>query len=111
MTKQKKPHKKWNRAHEWRLHNHSGENKTRHPAFVYGKNKNRRRFLCFTHSETTKGSPNVKLKHNVEPTDPRDCYLVPRPMTDDISHLDTVPKDRFFRIHAEDKETVKKYKK
>ena len=109
MTKKKKPPKKWNRRHEWRLHNQSGHDTKKHPAYVYGKYKNRRRFLCFTHSETTNGQPNVKLKHNVEPTDARDCYLVPRAMFDDESHLESTL--RIFRIHPEDKETVRKYKK
>lgn len=31
--KQKKSYRKWNRRHEWRLHNHSGQDKKKHPAY------------------------------------------------------------------------------
>ena len=109
--KQKKSYRKWNRRHEWRLHNHSGQDKKKHPAYVFAASANKRKFLCFTHSASTNGIANVRLKHNVEPADPKDCYIVPRSMTEDISHLEPVPKNRCFRIHPEDQETVKKYKK
>lgn len=111
MTKKKKTPKKWNRRHEWRLHNHSGEDQNKHPSYVFAASANKRKFLCFTHSASTHGTANVKLRHNVEPADSRDCYIVPRSMTDDITHLEPVPHDRTFRIHPEDRETVKKYKK
>lgn len=109
MTKQKKSHKKWNRRHEWRLHNHSGKDRKKHPAYVFAASANKRKFLCFTHSASTNGKNNIKLRHNVEPADLRDCYLVPRSMIDQDSNLEMT--NRKFRIHPEDLETVKEYKK
>lgn len=99
----------YNVRHEWRLHNHSGKDQKKHPAYVFAASTNKRKFLCFTHSASTNGIANVKLRHNVEPSDPRDCYIVPRSMIEKDANLETM--SRKFRIHSDDLETVKKYKK
>ena len=101
--------RKWNKINEWGIHNHSGHDHAKHPAHIYKKSGNHRKFLCFTHSKTTNGKENVKLKKNVDPLDSRDCYLVPRYFIGHQTQLS--PTNKKFRIAPEDRETVKRYKK
>ena len=101
--------RKWNKTHEWATHNHSGHDHAKHPAYVYGKSGNYRKFLCFTHSKSTNGKENVRLQKNIDPSDSRKCYLVPRFVIE--SHNKLSPTNKKYRIAPEDRETVKRYKK
>ncbi len=75
---------------------------------IFGKSGDYVKPIVFTHSSTTKGISNVKLKHNVDPDDFSDCYAVPYRGVHKAS--DFKPPKKNYRIHPEDARTVKQLK-
>ena len=97
MTKQKKPHRKWNRVHQMKWHKKTQTRKG-HPSYVFGSSGKRYRFFCFTHSESTDGKENIRLKHNI-----------PIPQVD--SHDNFEPPKKLYRIHEEDMPLIRSLRK
>ena len=98
MTKQKKPHKKWNRVHQMKWHKKTRTRKG-HPSYVFGSSGKKYRFFCFTHSESTDGKENIRLKHNIAPDETED------------SHDNFEPPKKLYRIHAEDMPLIRSLRK
>ena len=107
MSKNNK-RKKWNRAHEF-----SKRKPTKltsgHPAYIYGKFGRQRKYLAFTHSPTTKGLKNEKLKVNIDGSN-EPCYLRTTPLYAWDVDFEKGPFN--YAFHSEqDKELVKRHKK
>lgn len=108
MTRQKKPHKKWNRVHQMKWHKKTQTRKG-HPSYVFGSSGKRYRFFCFTHSESTDGKENIRLKYNIAPDETEDCYVRPIPQVD--SHDNFEPPKKLYRIHEEDMSLIRSLRK
>lgn len=91
--------KKWNRTTGFLWHK---KTKTRkgHPACVFVKNRRQYKFFCFTHSPTTDGSANKKLKRNIDRADFQDCYVRPAMQIDMQKNFEK-PYVK-YRIHEDD---------
>ncbi len=100
---------KWNRA-KYFARKKSTSRKVGHPVFVYGRRKNYRKYLTFTHTpEKGKEENYEQLLHNIDPDDNKPCYVK---KFYGVSKSDSlIEPDKNYRIHDEDKELVKKYKK
>ena len=105
----KKEKTKWNRAHFFQR-KRSNKKGVGHPMYVYGTTKRDYKYLLFTHKpEDGKEAEYEKLKHNVDPRDPDPAYLRKRY---GVAHINAFqPPDKKYRIHEEDRKTVKKYQK
>ncbi len=104
----KKNSRKWNRRHEFQWHKATKSRKG-HPSYITESSGTRFRFFCFTHSPSTDGEQNIKLKHNIDPKEVRDCYVRP------VRQIDTVysfePAKIKYRIHEEDKPLIQRLRK
>ena len=105
---QKSKGRKWNRAHEFSKRKPT-KSTSGHPAYIYGKSGRQRKYLAFTHSETTKGAKNEKLKVNIDGSN-EPCYLRTVPLYAREDEFDKEAHDYALRSNY-DKELVKKYKK
>lgn len=107
--KKKKSTRKWNRTHyfqnEKKPSGTKGEHEE-HPALIFEQSGNYVKPIVFTHSATTKGRSNVKLKHNVDPDDLKDCYAVP--YRGPRLRADFQSPKKNYRIHKDDSETVRR---
>lgn len=99
---------KWNRTHEFSKRK-ATKSTSGHPAFIYGKSGRKRKYLAFTHSETTKGVKNEKLKVNIDGSSDS-CYLRTVPLYAKDTDFEKGKFDYAFRSDY-DKKLVKKYKK
>ena len=106
----KKALKKWNRAHEFKRKT-STEHKVGHPVYVYGKRGRFFKYLTFTHSpEKGKENDYEELKHNIDFSDKENSSFVKKKY--DVSiNTKFRASDKKYRIHDDDKELIKKYKK
>lgn len=100
--------RKWNRAHEFSKRKPTNST-SGHPAFIYGKSGRQRKYLAFTHSATTKGVKNEKLKVNIDGSN-EPCYLRTVTLYAKDDDFQKGPFNYAFRSNY-DKELVKKYKK
>ncbi len=108
MGKKNVKGRKWNRAHEFSKRKPT-KSTSGHPAYIYGKSGRQRKYLAFTHSPTTNGVQNEKLKANIDGSkDP--CYLRTIPLYATVDQFDKPPKDYSLRTDY-DKELIKKHKK
>ena len=105
----KKPQRKWNRAHEF-ARKKSTHRQVGHPVFVYGKSGKQRKYLTFTHKpEEGKENDYEKLLHNIDADDTADCYVKKKY---DVTVEEKLQEpEKKYRIHEEDKERIKRYKK
>ncbi len=106
MAKKKR---KWNRAHYFRRKK-STQHKVGHPVYVYGTSGRFSKYLVFTHTPENE-QDYEKLKHNIDPAEDgkRDTYVKKKP---EVNHSDALrDPDKKYRIHDDDKDTIKKYKK
>jgi hypothetical protein len=106
--KKKKSTRKWNRTHYFVNEKKTGgsdREKKEHPALIFEKSGNQLKPIVFTHSETTDGKQNVRLKFNVDPDDSKPCYAVPYRAPRRSSEFQ--PPKKNYRIHKDDYETVK----
>ena len=102
---------------KWNRRNYFAEKKSKdkriknsHPVYVYGANKNYRKYLLFTHTpEKGKEDNFEKLNFNIDSNDKDDCYVKKTYEISEEKSLIT-PKVK-YRIHDSDKEKIKKYKK
>lgn len=108
MAKKKVKGRKWNRAHEFSKRKPT-KSTSGHPAYVYGKSGRQRKYLAFTHSETTKGEKNEKLKVNIDGSD-EPCYLRTTPLIAKDTDFEQEKYDYALRSDY-DKELIKKHKK
>ena len=105
----KKSKKRWNRAHFFQRKK-SNRKGVGHPVYVYGTSGRLYKYLLFTHNpEEGKEEEYVKLRHNIDSKDPEPSYLKMKHSIDPMNAFD--PPDKKYRIHAEDRKTVKKYQK
>lgn len=107
----KKQKAKWNRAHEFKRKK-SSDREVGHPVYVYGKRGRNYKYLTFTHNpEEGKEADYEKLKHNIDPDEDgvKSTYVKKKFQTNrDDAFRDP---DKKYRIHSDDRETIKKYKK
>ena len=102
---------KWNRTHEFQRKK-SNRKGVGHPVYIYGKRARSFKYLLFTHKPPEGEEADFDLlKHNIdpdmdgkEPSYVRKKYLVDR-------HNAFEAPDKKYRIHDEDRETIKRYKK
>ena len=102
---------KWNRVHEFKRKK-SNKKGVGHPTLVYGKSKRSYKYLLFTHTVPEGQEENFELlKHNIDPAEDgvRPSYMKKQY---EINRKDAFESpDKKYRIHDDDKETVKQYKK
>lgn len=110
MTKQKKPHKKWNRAHFFKRRK-STKQSVGHPVYVYGTSGRYYKYLTFTHTpESGKETEYERLLHNIDPDDKKRHSFVKKQFS--VLGKDSFREpDKKYRIHEEDAPTIRKYKK
>lgn len=108
MGNKKVKGRKWNRAHEFSKRKPT-KSTSGHPAFIYGKSGRQRKYLAFTHSPSTNGVQNKKLKVNIDGSN-EDCYLRTIPLYAKDNDFEDGPFNYALRSNY-DKELVKKYKK
>ena len=80
--------------------------------YVYGKNKRSYKYLLFTHTVPTGQEADFELlKHNIDPDEEgiKPSYMKKQYETSRHNAFESA--DKKYRIHTEDNETVKKYKK
>ncbi len=83
-----------------------------HPVYVYKKRGRTYKYLSFTHKpEKDKPDQYEKLKYNIDVNDPRDCYVNKKYSITTMTAFEDPDKDKKYRIHTKDKDTIKKYAK
>lgn len=113
MGKKNTQKAKWNRVHYFQRKK-SG-NRVGHPVYVYGTRGNQRKYLVFTHNPPEGQEDNFELlKHNIDPEEeqnnPARRSWVKKSY--EVSRYDGLREpDKAYRIHDDDRETVKKYRK
>ena len=105
----KKNKSKWNRAHEFSKRKPTKSTKG-HPAYIFAKNGRVRKYFAFTHSATTDGKDNIRLKKNIDITDKKDCYIRQIPLQARDDEFEKPSKEYKFRTKA-DAELVKALQK
>lgn len=108
VFKPKKRGRKWNRTHEFSKRKPT-KSTSGHPAYIYGKSGRQRKYLAFTHSETTNGAKNEKLAVNIDGTN-EPCYLRIIPLYATVDKFEEPHKEYKLRSKY-DEELIKKYKK
>ena len=101
--------RKWTRAHFFKRKK-SNRKGVGHPVYVYGKSGRDYKYLLFTH-KPKKGEEDdyVKLKHNIDPKAAETVYMK---KSYQVNHDSAFREpDVKYRIHEEDRGTVKKYEK
>ena len=106
--KNKTKGRKWNRSHEFSKRKPT-KSTSGHPAYIYGKSGRQRKYLAFTHSETTNGKKNEKLKVNIDGSE-EPCYLRTTTLYARDNDFEEGPFDYALRTEY-DKDLVKKHKK
>lgn len=100
--------KKWNRAHEFSKRKPT-KTVSGHPAYIYGKSGRQRKYLAFTHSDTTNGKKNEQLKVNIDGSN-KLCYLRTTPLYAKDNEFEFGKFN--YKLRSDyDKELIKKYKK
>lgn len=77
------------------------ESRKGHPSYIFGSSGKKFSFFCFTHSDTTDGAENIKLKHNIDKNDNRDCYIRPVAQVDNGDNFE--PARKKYELHKEGK--------
>ena len=78
--------------------------------WVYKKRGRTYKYLTFTHKPVEGEEHNFeKLLHNIDPHDPKDCYVKKQFSITDRDAFEDPEKE--YRIHEKDKDTVRKYQK
>ena len=106
----KKNARKWNRSNTFRRQK-SNHDRVGHPVLVYGRSKQFRKYLIFTHTpEVGHENEYEELKYNIDPNEKdKKTYVGKRPRVSEERSLSK--PDKKYRIHEIDKPTIKKYKK
>ena len=101
---------KWHKAHEFKRKK-STRREVGHPSYIYAKRGRDCKYLTFTHNpEKEHETDYIKLKHNIDPKEKVEpTYMKTRYSISTHGSFD--PPDKKYRIHREDRETVKKYQK
>ena len=73
---------------------------------IWQKDKNVKS-IGFTHNENDRAEK-VKLKHNIDPKDTRDCYAKTKVENQKSNTYRDNPKYKDYRIHPEDRPTIDK---
>lgn len=103
--------RKWNRRSYFARKNIKYKrNKNNHPVYVYSASNDLRKYLVFTHTpEKGKEDNFEKLNYNIDPNDNKDCYVK---KTYEVSNKESLIKpQKNYKIHDDDREIIKKYKK
>ena len=104
----KKTKAKWHKAHEFKRKKSTRRN-VGHPSYIYAKRGRDCKYLTFTHTPENE-SDYVKLKHNIDPEE-ENVPVYMKKQYSISSHSAFRPPDKKYRIHQDDRETVKQYKK
>ena len=110
LLKKKKTTTKWHRVHIFMKEKKTNPNMKKqdpeeHPAWIFEQSRTHYKGIHFTSHPTTRGEPNVELKHNIDPNERVKKsfavpYRAPRPKKDY-----QLP-DKEYRIHKDDKAKV-----
>ena len=107
----KKNKSNWNRAHQFKRKK-SNKKGVGHPVYVYGENKRSFKYLLFTHKIPENEEDHFEqLKHNIDPNEDgmRPTYVKKQ---FEINRRNAFEDpDKRYRIHDDDKKTIKRYKK
>lgn len=95
IAKKVKQRRKWNKAHEFQKRKKT-KNEEGHPAYIYKKSGNQRKYVAFTHSPTTDGKDNEILDKNIDGSED-DCYAVPTPKIAKVDTFEKPDKEYKFR--------------
>ena len=108
--KQKKPKTRWNRVHFFKRK--KSTKTVGHPVYVYGQNSRNYKYLTFTHKpEEGKEDDYELLKHNIDPEEDGTAPTYVKKSFEINRRNDFRDPDKKYRIHDEDAETIKQYKK
>ena len=107
----KKKNRKWNRAHYF-ARKKSTPRQVGHPVYVYGTRGKYRKYLTFTHTpEVGKETDYELLLHNIDPDEDGKFPSYVKKKYDVSNETQLRSPDKNYRIHDEDRERIKKYKK
>ena len=111
ISKNNKQKTKWNKRNFFKRKK-SSRRQVGHPVLVYAEANDNYKYLTFTHSpEKGKENDYEKLKHNIDPKKDglEPTYVKKKSGFGHSKNFD--PPQEKYRIHNDDKTTVKKYKK
>ncbi len=95
----KKNKSKWNRAHEFSKRKPTKSTKG-HPAYIFAKSGQKRKYFAFTHSATTDGKDNISLKKNIDGSEDK-CYVRPKFLMANEDKFEKPSKEYKFRTQAD----------
>ncbi|MBE5732724.1 MAG: hypothetical protein E7353_06785 [Clostridiales bacterium] len=101
----KKSKGKWSRSHLF-LKRKKTKNEEGHPAYIFERNKNQRRYLAFTHSSSTNKIKNIELDKNVDSRDNRKCHVHPIAKIANVNDFEK-PVNPYSLKTNRDKELIK----
>ncbi len=93
--KSKNKGKKWSRTHEFSKRKPT-KSVSGHPAYIYGKSGRQRKYLAFTHSDSTHGIKNEKLEVNIDGSN-EPCYLRTVPLYAEVEQFEQPSKEYKLR--------------
>ena len=108
MAEKKKTKSKWHKAHEFKRKK-STRRQVGHPSYIYAKRGRDCKYLVFTH-KTENETDYVQLKHNIDPNE-KEVPTYMRKQFGISPHTAFQAPDKKYRIHEDDRETVKKHQK
>ena len=103
----KKNKEKWHKAHEFQRKK-STRRQVGHPSYIYAKRGRDYKYLTFTYTPENEDDY-VKLKHNIDPDEKEEPTYMKK--WHNVAPYDAFQApDKKYRIHQDDRETVKQYK-
>lgn len=111
--KKKNSTRKWSKKHEFQYKKADGKT-PRHPSYIVGSKKTKRKYLIFTSHPSTNGTQNILMSKNIDPynTNPKikDSYVRDGFFIGSQDEFEAVT-DKKFRIDKSDLATINKLKK
>jgi len=80
--------------------------KTGHPSYAFKQKQRRVEAIGVTHDGDETHGAKIKLKHNVNPEDDRDCYIKVKVEVQDCATYKEKAKMKGWRVHSEDQPTI-----
>jgi len=80
--------------------------KTGHPSLVFAQQYKKVKSIGFTH-QINYAEPKINLKHNIDPKDPSTTYALTNIQKELVENYKENAKYKDYRIHQDDKETIK----
>ena len=101
----------WNRTHYF-AKKKSTRRQVGHPVYVYAKKGRYSKYLTFTHKPEEDNPDRYELlRHNIDPLEDGIKPTYVKKYYDVSYDSNLCLSDKKYRIHEDDKETIKKYKK